>query len=98
MSTNVDLLKKIDPFYYFDQFLSEGVYPDGRETVQFRSLSIEQRLGSKNYGCAYVHQGGAFVTCDVNLSVAPDSDESPIVFELISLECVDTVIFILLII
>lgn len=92
MSASADLLKKIDPLYYFDQFLSEGVYPDGRETVQFRSLSIEQRVGLNGYGSAYVQQGGACVSCNVNLSVALDSDEPSIVFDLIALECIDSVI------
>lgn len=91
--TSINLLKRIDPLYFYDQFLSKGVYPDGRETVQFCPISIEQNFDTKSYGSAYINQGAASVMCNVNLSVGPVSDDPPIVFDLVSLECVDSVIF-----
>uniref|UniRef100_A0A915D389 Ribosomal RNA-processing protein 43 n=1 Tax=Ditylenchus dipsaci TaxID=166011 RepID=A0A915D389_9BILA len=66
MSASGELLKKIDPEQYFDQFIGESVYPDGRDTSQFR----------------------ASVSCTCNLSVAPDSDEPLILYELNWLECI----------
>jgi exosome complex RNA-binding protein Rrp42 (RNase PH superfamily) len=45
MSSSGEILKKIDPIHYFEQFLPEGIYPDGRNTCQFRPLSVEMGVG-----------------------------------------------------
>lgn len=91
INANGALLKKINPLNYFDQFISEGVYSDGRDIVNFRPISIQQHVNSKVHGSAYVQQGGASVSCMVTVSVAPDSDEPPIVYDFKSLDCIPSV-------
>jgi hypothetical protein len=41
MTDKVELLKRLDPEHYFEEFLSEGVYPDGRQLTQFRDAIID---------------------------------------------------------
>jgi len=36
-----ELLKRLDPIEYFEQFLGEGIYPDGRDLTHCRHTSIE---------------------------------------------------------
>ncbi|KAH7730909.1 Protein EXOS-8 [Aphelenchoides avenae] len=88
MTSSGILLKKIDAANYFEQFISEGVYPDGRDTAQFRPITIEQSVDPKVYGSSYVKQGGSCVSCSVMPSLAPASTEPAIVYELKSLEIV----------
>lgn len=45
MSLSGDVLKKIDPIEYFDRFLSEGLYPDGRDIGESRPIKIEIGIG-----------------------------------------------------
>lgn len=86
-----EILKKIDAPRYFEQFLSEGVYPDGRDTSQFRAVSIERSVDARAYGSAYVQQNGACVLCTTNLSIAPASNEVAIHWEIDALECIPKV-------
>ncbi|KAI1724071.1 dip2/Utp12 family domain-containing protein [Ditylenchus destructor] len=88
MTSSGELLKKIDPEQYYDQFVSEGVYPDGRCTSQFRPFSVEFSVDRAACGSALVQQGGASVSCACNVSVAPYSNEPPIVYDLSWLECI----------
>ncbi|KAI1712197.1 dip2/Utp12 family domain-containing protein [Ditylenchus destructor] len=88
MTSSGELLKKIDLEQYYDQFVSEGVYPDGRCTSQFRPFSVEFSVDRAACGSALVQQGGASVSCACNVSVAPYSNEPPIVYDLSWLECI----------
>uniref|UniRef100_A0A914E4M2 Ribosomal RNA-processing protein 43 n=1 Tax=Acrobeloides nanus TaxID=290746 RepID=A0A914E4M2_9BILA len=80
-----ELLKKFDPQKYFDQFLSEGVYPDGRPVSQFRESNVKTSVDRESDGSSYVQQGGACVSCTVNLSVAISSSEPGVLFTIESL-------------
>jgi len=77
---NAELLKRVDPKRYFDQFLSSKIYPDGRSIVEHRPFSLDVGVKKKAFGSALVQQSGACVTCSVELSVAPVSDEPAILF------------------
>jgi len=84
---NADLLKRVDPKRYFDQFLSAKIYPDGRATDEHRPFRLDVGVEKeKAHGSALVQQSGACVTCSVGLSVAPVSDEPAILFDLGAVE------------
>lgn len=38
---SADLLKLCDPISYYDKFLSEGIYPDGRSISSFSNISFK---------------------------------------------------------
>jgi len=88
---NAELLKRVDPKHYFDQFLSAKIYPDGRSTVEHRPFRLDVGVEKKAHGFALVQQSGACVTCSVGLSVAPVSDKPAILFELEAVEDVSKV-------
>lgn len=50
---NVELLKRMDPAQFYEQFLAEGVYPDGRELTRFRHTIIECAGSNSGYQVFY---------------------------------------------
>ncbi|CAJ0597359.1 unnamed protein product [Cylicocyclus nassatus] len=65
--------KKCRPLDYYDQFIQEGIYPDGRSISSFTPLSF--KLGSwGGVGSALIRQGGVAVSCSVHASLALPHD------------------------
>ncbi|VDO82042.1 unnamed protein product [Haemonchus placei] len=57
------------PEEYYEQFINEGIYPDGRSVSAFRSLYF--KLGAwGGVGSALVKLGGVAVSCSVHASLA----------------------------
>ncbi|VDK78155.1 unnamed protein product [Litomosoides sigmodontis] len=71
-----DLLKLCDPTAYYNQFLSESIYPDGRSISCFRSILLRMGVDGKSAGSSFARQGGATVTCNIEALLAPVSDAS----------------------
>ncbi|PIO66810.1 3' exoribonuclease family, domain 1, partial [Teladorsagia circumcincta] len=66
------------PDEYYEKFIAEGIYPDGRSISAFRPLFF--KLGAwGGVGSALVKLGGASVSCTVEASLALIHD-SPFVF------------------
>ncbi|KAL6725481.1 hypothetical protein Aduo_007531 [Ancylostoma duodenale] len=65
--------KKCLPLEYYDQFIQEGIYPDGRSISSFAPLSF--KLGAwGGVGSALIRQGGVAVSCRVEASLALTHD------------------------
>jgi exosome complex RNA-binding protein Rrp42 (RNase PH superfamily) len=90
-SLNAELLKKVHPRRYFEQYLADGLYPDGRTVTEHRPFRLDLGVEKQAYGSSLVQQSGACVSCAVSLSVAPQSDEPAVLFELEATERVPTV-------
>lgn len=89
MAENAQLLKRLDPYDYFKKFLIEGVYPEGRAINSFRDTLIECKGSvSDCQSSVYVQQGGTCVSCNVKLSLGPDSDDSIFKWEVEAMESV----------
>nr|CAD2200758.1 unnamed protein product [Meloidogyne enterolobii] len=89
MSENSELLKRLDPFDYFKKFLVEGIYPEGRTINSFRDSLIECRGNVSDYQSSVnVQQGGTYISCNVKLSLGPDSDDSVFKWEIEAMESV----------
>ncbi|KJH46431.1 hypothetical protein DICVIV_07505 [Dictyocaulus viviparus] len=64
-----DWFKSCLPMAYYDQFITEGIYPDGRSISAFTTLSF--KLGAwGGVGSSLIRQGGAAVSCHVQASLA----------------------------
>ncbi|VIO92733.1 Uncharacterized protein BM_BM11093 [Brugia malayi] len=74
-----DLLKLCDPTAYYNQFLSEAIYPDGRSINSFRPILLRMGVNERSAGSSFARQGGATVTCNIEALLAPVSDASIIV-------------------
>jgi len=90
MSLNCEILRKIDPQRYFEQFLSEGVYPDGRDCRQHRPINVETGVDRHASSSSFVRQDGTNILCSAQLSIAPDNSEPSISFEIEVLENVES--------
>ncbi|CAG9529484.1 unnamed protein product [Cercopithifilaria johnstoni] len=77
-----DLLKLCDPTAYYNQFLSESIYPDGRSISCFRSILLRMGISGRSAGSSFARQGGATVTCNIEPLLAPVSD-APIIVPII---------------
>ncbi|OZC08438.1 hypothetical protein X798_04498 [Onchocerca flexuosa] len=77
-----DLLKLCDPTAYYNQFLSESIYPDGRSINSFRPILLRMGVNGRSSGSSFARQGGATVTCNIEALLAPVSD-APIIVPLI---------------
>uniref|UniRef100_A0A914I4T0 Ribosomal RNA-processing protein 43 n=2 Tax=Globodera rostochiensis TaxID=31243 RepID=A0A914I4T0_GLORO len=89
MSDNIALLKRLEPAQFFEQFLSEGCYPDGRDIAKHRPTVIcYGGVTGGHQSSAYVQQAGAHVSCAVQLSLAPDSDDALFRWELQAMDSV----------
>ncbi|KHJ87786.1 hypothetical protein OESDEN_12431 [Oesophagostomum dentatum] len=65
--------KKCRPLEYYEQFIQEGIYPDGRSISSFTPLSF--KLGAwGGVGSALIRQGGVAVSCSVQGSLALTHD------------------------
>ncbi|VDM96455.1 unnamed protein product [Thelazia callipaeda] len=76
---SADLLKICDPLAYYNQFLLESVYPDGRSISRFRPILLQLGINGKLSGSSLARQGGATVTCRIESSLIPVSDAPVIV-------------------
>uniref|UniRef100_A0A183BTX1 Ribosomal RNA-processing protein 43 n=1 Tax=Globodera pallida TaxID=36090 RepID=A0A183BTX1_GLOPA len=88
-SDNIALLKRLEPAQFYEQFLSEGCYPDGRDIAKHRPTVIHYGgVTGGHQSSAYVQQAGAHVSCAVQLSLAPDSDDALFRWELQAMDSV----------
>ncbi|KAL3105814.1 hypothetical protein niasHT_026589 [Heterodera trifolii] len=86
---NIALLKRLEPAQFYEQFLVEGCYPDGRDIAKHRPTIIQCGGATGGHqGSAYVQQAGAHVSCAVQLSLAPDSDDPLFRWELQAMDSV----------
>ena len=68
-----ETFKKIQPLEYHRRFISQGIRPDGRQFMEFRSLNIN--TGNKNAitscaGSSLVRLGETRVVCGLRVEVA----------------------------
>lgn len=77
-----DLLKLCDPTAYYNQFLSESIYPDGRLISCFRPISLRMGVNATAAGSSLARQGGATVSCRIEALLVPVSD-APIIVPII---------------
>ncbi|MFH4975864.1 hypothetical protein AB6A40_002573 [Gnathostoma spinigerum] len=69
-----DLLKLCDPNAYYDQFLLNSIYPDGRPVESFRQISLQMSVADSLSGSCLVRQGGVSLTCRLEPFLAAVSD------------------------
>uniref|UniRef100_A0A915PUY3 Ribosomal RNA-processing protein 43 n=1 Tax=Setaria digitata TaxID=48799 RepID=A0A915PUY3_9BILA len=69
-----DLLKLCDPVAYYNQFLLESIYPDGRSISSFRPILLRMGISGSSAGSSFARQGGATITCNIEALLAPVSD------------------------
>jgi len=63
------LLKSLDSRGYYSRFLAVGLYPDGRETHQFRPISIQLNVVRRAFASAMVRIGYATAICSIDVIV-----------------------------
>uniref|UniRef100_A0A0N5AH71 Ribosomal RNA-processing protein 43 n=1 Tax=Syphacia muris TaxID=451379 RepID=A0A0N5AH71_9BILA len=73
------LLRICDPRAYFDQFIIEEVYPDGRSIHNFRPVTVQMGVAPSVAGSSVARQGGATMICKVEPMLAVMSDAPVIV-------------------
>ncbi|VDM61160.1 unnamed protein product [Angiostrongylus costaricensis] len=75
-----DWFKNCLPVAYYDQFIGEGIYPDGRSISSFVPLSF--KLGAwGGVGSSLIRHGGVAVSCCVQASLALCHDGPLLNFE-----------------
>lgn len=75
---SADLLKICDPIAYYNQFILESVYPDGRPINSFRPIILQMTTNRLDTGLSTARLGEATVTCKIEPSISAISD-SPVI-------------------
>uniref|UniRef100_A0A7E5A1N2 RNase_PH domain-containing protein n=1 Tax=Panagrellus redivivus TaxID=6233 RepID=A0A7E5A1N2_PANRE len=78
--TSGAVLKKCDPVAYYDEFLVNRVFPDGRDVEQYRPISISPGVNWKHHRSVIVEHGDIVISLTGKLSLHRDNDEPNLKF------------------
>uniref|UniRef100_A0A1I7ZGI5 Ribosomal RNA-processing protein 43 n=1 Tax=Steinernema glaseri TaxID=37863 RepID=A0A1I7ZGI5_9BILA len=86
---SAELLKLCDPQEYYEPYLLQGVYPDGRSLSDFRGTSVQVGYNVSARGSALVKQAGSMVDVSVYLELAVKGEEPQLLFSVEGPESAD---------
>ncbi|THH05198.1 hypothetical protein EW145_g4970 [Phellinidium pouzarii] len=72
-----EVFRRLHPRAYLERFLNEGFRPDGRETEDWRDVSVNVGSISTADGSALVRLGDTTVVCGVKAEIAEPDLDSP---------------------